>query len=193
MLRFSLSGVALALVASSAIGAPETYQLEKTHVDLLFAINHAGFSQKHGSFRQLDATLLYDAQKPEASQVKVTVKTDSLDTGFADRDRDVKGPMFLDTAKYPEMTFTSTKVTRTGEKTLKVQGDLTLHGVTRPIVLDAVLNQVGPNPFDKRPTVGFSASGSMRRSDFGMGTYVPVIGDEVTITIDAEFNHPANK
>jgi len=189
-LTFSLSGLAMALASATLMATPETYQLEKTHVDLLFAINHAGFSQKHGSFRQLDATLVYDAAKPEASHVQVTVRPDSLDTGFADRDRDVKGPMFLDTAKYPEMTFTSTKVTRTGEKTLTVQANLTLHGVTRPIVLQARLNQLGPNPFDKRPTVGFSASGSLRRSDFGMATYIPVIGDEVTMTIDAEFNHP---
>ncbi len=182
---------AMLLVSASALAAPETYQLEKTHVDLLFAINHAGFSQKHGSFRQLDATLVYDGQKPESSEVKVTVKTDSLDTAFPARDEDVKGPKFLDTAKYPEMTFTSTRVTRSGEKTLKVEGNLTLHGVTRPIVLDATLNQLGPNPFDKRPTVGFSATGTLKRSDFGIATYLPVIGDVVTITIDAEFNHPA--
>ena len=188
--RILLGGGVLVLAVTGASAAPETYQLEKTHVDLLFAINHAGFSQKHGSFRQLDATLVYDAQKPEDSHVKVTVKTDSLDTGFADRDRDVKGPQFLDAAKYPEMTFTSTKITRRDDKTLEVQGDLTLHGVTRPIVLAAHLNQLGPNPFDKRPTVGFSATGSLRRSDFGIGMFIPVIGDEVTITIDAEFNHP---
>ena len=188
--RFWLSGWVMTLAAASAVGAPETYQLEKTHVDLVFTINHAGFSQKHGSFRQLDATLVYDAQKPEDSHVKVSVKTDSLDTGFADRDRDVKGPQFLDTVKYPEMTFASTKVTRMGDKTLRIDGDLTLHGVTRPVVLEAHLNQLGPNPFDKRPTVGFGASGSLRRSEFGIGMFIPVIGDEVTITIDAEFNHP---
>ncbi len=182
--------IVLATAAHCAAAAPQAYQLEKTHVDLLFAINHAGFSQKHGSFRALDATLIYDADKPEGSQVKVAVKTDSLDTGFEARDRDVKGDKFLDTAKYPEMTFASTKVTRTGEKTLKIEGNLTLHGVTRPIVLDAKLNQLGPNPFDKRPTVGFSAVGSLKRSDFGIATYLPMIGDVVTITIDAEFNHP---
>src|SRR5579862_5210939 len=81
--RTLLSGLAVTVAASAVMAAPQTYQLEKTHVDLLFAINHAGFSQKHGSFRQLDATLVYDADRPEASRVTVTVKTDSLDTGFA--------------------------------------------------------------------------------------------------------------
>ena len=185
-----VSGFVMMLAAASAQAAPETYQLEKTHVDLLFAINHAGFTHKHGSFRELDATLVYDAQKPEASHVEVTVKTDSLDTAFAARDKDVKGPQFLDTQKFPEMTFRSTRVTRTGEQTLKVEGNLTLHGVTRPLVLEAQLNQLGPSPFDKRPTVGFSASGALRRSDFGIDRFVPLIGDEVTISIDAEFNQP---
>jgi len=186
----AVSAAAALLAGPAASAAPEAYQLEKTHVDLLFDISHAGFSHKHGSFRDLDATLVYDAQQPQASRVSVTVRTDSLDTAFAARDQDVKGPQFLDTARYPTMTFASTKVTRTGEKTLDVTGNLTLHGVTRPLVLHATLNQLGPNPFDKRPTVGFSATGSLRRSDFGMKTYLPMIGDAITITIDAEFNHP---
>ena len=180
-----------ALAAAAAAAAPQTYQLEKTHVDLLFSINHAGFTAKHGSFRELDATLVFDADKPEASHVVVTVKTDSLDTGFVPRDNDVKGPMFLDTAKYPEMRFASTKVTRTGAETFRIDGDLTLHGVTKPLTLEATLNKAAPNPFDKRPTVGFSATGTLKRSDFGIGTYIPVIGDAVQIVIDAEFNHPA--
>jgi polyisoprenoid-binding protein YceI len=190
MLRVPLFLVGLAVAAAPAMSAPETYQLERTHVDLLFALNHAGFSQKHGSFRQLDATLVYDAQKPEASQVKVTVKTDSLDTADQARDKDVKGPLFLDAEKFPQMTFSSTRVTRSGDRTLKVEGNLTLHGVTRPLVLEAKLNQLAPNPFDKRPTIGFTATGALHRSDFGINRFVPVIGDEVTITIDAEFNRP---
>jgi polyisoprenoid-binding protein YceI len=192
MQRFStVFALTLELAVTSAIAAPETYQLEKTHVDLLFAIDHAGFSQKHGSFRELEGTLVYDAQTPSASHVKVTVKTDSLDTGFAARDTDVKGPKFLDAATFPEMIFESTKVARTGNKRLRIEGELTLHGITKPIVLDAKLNRAAPSPFDKRPTVGFSASGTLKRSDFGIAAYIPLIGDIVTITIDAEFNHPA--
>jgi len=181
----------LAVGVASAASAADTYHLEKTHVDLLFSISHAGFTEKHGSFRDLDATLEYDAAKPENSQVTVVVKTDSLDTAFAPRDKDVKSEKFLDVAKYPEMRFVSTKVTPEPDHMLRIDGDLTLHGVTKPLTLHAKLNKEAPNPFDKRPTLGFSATGSLKRSDFGIATYIPVIGDEVNLTIDAEFNRSA--
>lgn len=176
--------------AVSPLMAADAYHLEKTHVDLLFSIDHAGFTEKHGSFRDLDATLNYDAQKPESSQITVTVNTASVDTGFPARDTDLKSEKFLDVAKYPEMRFVSTRVTVEKDQTLRIEGQLTLHGVTKPLTLHAKLNKAAPNPFDKRPTLGFSATGSLKRSDFGISTYVPMIGDVVTITIDAEFNRP---
>lgn len=176
--------------ASSAFAASETYQIEKTHADLLFSIDHAGFTQKHGSFRHFDATLQYDAAKPELSKVEVTVQTDSLDTALPARDKDVKGENFLDTAKYPQMHFVSTKVTPAANQELRIEGNLTLHGVTKPITLHARLNKSAPNPFDQRPTLGFSATGSLKRSEFGMATFIPVVGDVVKIEIDAEFNRP---
>jgi polyisoprenoid-binding protein YceI len=172
------------------VAAADTYHLEKTHVDLLFTINHAGFTEKHGSFRDLDATLEYDPSNPANDRVTVTVKTDSLDTANAARDADVKGEKFLDVAKYPEMRFVSTKVTREPDQSLRIDGELTLHGVTKPVTLHAKLNKAAPNPFDKRPTLGFSATGLLKRSDFGIATYIPVIGDAITLTIDAEFNRP---
>src|SRR5689334_877561 len=103
--RFLVPATIIALGAASASVAGETYQLEKTHVDLLFSISHLGFTQKHGSFRDLDATLQYDATHPEKSTVSVMVKTDSLDTAFGPRDQDLKGDKFFDVVKYPEMTF----------------------------------------------------------------------------------------
>lgn len=174
--------------AASAAVTVEPYGLEKTHADLLFSISHAGFTEKHGSFRDFDAKLEYDAQSPQKSQVSVTVQTDSLDTGFAPRDQDVKGDKFLDVAHYPEMRFVSTKVTPGPNQTLLVEGNLTLHGVTKPLTLRARLNKAGPNPFDGKPTLGFTATGSFKRSDFGIATAVPIIGNEVTIAIDVEFN-----
>lgn len=186
--RFTIPAMLVTLGVASASGAAEVYQLEKTHVDLLFSIDHLGFTKKHGSFRELDATLQYDAAHPEKSQVSVTAKTDSIDTGFAPRDQDLKGDKFLDVAKYPEMKFMSTKVIPGPNQTLLVEGDLTLHGVTKPVTLHATLNKAAPNPFDKKPTLGFSATGSLKRSDFGISTFLPMIGDVVTITIDAEFN-----
>jgi polyisoprenoid-binding protein YceI len=173
--------------ASSSFAATETYRIEKTHADLLFSLDHAGFTQKHGWFRDFDGSLQYDAAKPENSRVEVAVKTDSLDTALPARDKDVKGELFLDTAKYPEMRFVSTKVVPGANQELRIEGNLTLHGVTKPITLQAKLNKAGPNPFDKKPTLGFSASGSLKRSDFGMTSYIPVVGDVVNIKLDVEF------
>jgi len=190
-MRYPMSAmVALVLGSAAPLMATETYHLEKTHVDLLFSIDHAGFTEKHGSFRDLDATLNYDAQKPENSQLSVTVNTGSVDTGFPARDTDLKSEKFLDVVKYPQMRFESTKVTVDADHTLRIDGQLTLHGVTKPLILHAKLNKAAPNPFDKRPTLGFSATGSLKRSDFGVSTYLPMIGDVVTLTIDAEFNRP---
>jgi polyisoprenoid-binding protein YceI len=189
-LKVAVSSLAVGAMTSS-MALAETYQLEKTHVDLLFSINHAGFTEKHGSFRELDATLDYDSEKPENSRVTVTVKTASVDTALPARDTDLKGEHFLDVQKYPEMRFVSTRVTPVADGSLRIEGDLTLHGITKPLTLEARLNKAGPNPFDKKPTLGFSATGALKRSDFGMSNYLPMIGDVVTLTIDAEFNRPA--
>ena len=101
----------------------------------------------------------------------------------------MKGERFLDAAKYPEIRFVSRKVTKVGTTGLHIEGELTMHGVTKPLALDATLNKSAPNLFDKRPTLGFSAHGVLKRSEFGVAGLLPMIGDEVTITIDAEFNH----
>ena len=178
----------LGLSAASASTAADPHQLDKTHADLLFSISHAGFTEKHGFFCDLDATLQYDVEHPEKSQVAVTVKMDSIDTGSAQRDSELRSDKFFEVAKYPEMRFVSTKVTPGPKDSLRIEGDLTLHGVTKPFTLHARLNKSAANPFDKKPTLGFSASGSLKRTDFGISTYVPIIGDVVAITIDAEFN-----
>ena len=179
-----LTGIAL---GATPFASADTYRLEKSHADLLFSVDHAGFTAKHGLFHDFDATLQYDAGHVAASHVMVTVKTASIDTGLEQRDGDLKGAQFLDVQKFPEMTFVSTRVTPGPGGTLVIEGDLTLHGTTRPITLNATLNKAAPNPFSKKPTLGFSATGSLKRSDFGVSTFVPIIGDVVTLTIDAEF------
>jgi polyisoprenoid-binding protein YceI len=183
------SGLVASALAVPAQAAPE-YHLEKTHVDVLFSVSHLGFTEKHGSFRDLDATLACDPEQLEACKVEVTIRADSIDTAHEGRDKDLKGERFLDVAKFPEIRFVSRKVTRAGAKGLRIEGDLTMHGVTRPLTLDATLNKAGPNPFDKRPTLGFSARGVLKRSEFGVSGLLPMIGDDITIVIDAEFNRP---
>lgn len=177
----------LALLPASAIGAPATYTVNKDHTDVVFEIDHVGFSMKHGWFRDIAGTLTLDEARPEASKVDITIKAASIDTNHEQRDKDLTGAQFLDVAKFPEMRFVSTKVTKTGANTADIEGSLTLHGVTKPLILHAKLNKLGPNPFDQTPTAGFTATGSLKRSDFGISTFVGPIGDEVAITIDAEF------
>ena len=179
----------LGAIAGQAYATSAEYQLEKTHVDVLFAISHLGFTQKHGSFRDLDAKLNCDPEKLEACRVEVVIRADSIDTGSDARDKDLKGDRFFDVARFPEIRFVSRKVTRTQANGVRLDGELTLHGVTKPLTLEGTLNKVGPNPFDKRPTLGFSAHGALKRSEFGLTGLIPMIGDDVSITIDAEFNH----
>jgi polyisoprenoid-binding protein YceI len=187
IIRFLIAAAGTALSANS-LASGVIYGLEKSHADLLFSINHSGFSEKHGAFRDFDATLQYDPAHVEQSRVTVTVKSASIDTALAKRDDDLRGTQFLDVAKFPEITFVSTHVTPGPAGTLVIEGDLTLHGTTRAITLTGRLNKFAPNPFDKKPTLGYSATGSIRRSDFGILTLLPIIGDDISITIDAEFN-----
>jgi polyisoprenoid-binding protein YceI len=178
----------VALMAAPAHAAPVAYTINKDHTDVTFEISHVGFSMKHGWFRDIAGTLNLDAAKPESSKVDVTIKAASIDTNHTQRDKDLLGAGFLDGAKFPEMHFVSTKVARTGDNTADITGNLTLHGVTKPLVLHAKLNKMAPNPFDQTPTAGFTATGSLKRSDYGVSSAIPMIGDEVAITIDAEFS-----
>jgi polyisoprenoid-binding protein YceI len=187
MFRQTAVAVFLALGIGSLSQAADPYKIDKNHADLMFSIEHAGFSHKHGSFRDFDGELQYDEAKPGNSKVEVTIKTASLDTAHPGRDQDLKSDKFFDVAKYPEMHFESTKVVPGKNQQYRVEGNLTLHGVTKPMVLSAKLNKAGLNPFDKTPTLGFSATGSLKRSDFGITTFLPMIGDAVEITIEAEF------
>jgi polyisoprenoid-binding protein YceI len=184
---FLLALLGAVAAGSAAMGAG--YQLEKTHVDVLFAVSHLGFTQKHGSFRDLDAKLDCDPEKLEACKVEVVIRAASIDTGHEGRDKDLKSDRFFDVVKYPEIRFVSRKVSRARDNGVRVEGELTLHGVTKPLTLEGTLNKIGPNPFDNKPTLGFSVHGALKRSDFGVAALIPRIGDDVTITIDAEFNH----
>jgi polyisoprenoid-binding protein YceI len=120
----------------------------------------------------------------------VTLPLARLDTHVAALDEHLKKPDFLDADKYPVVTFKSTAVQPLGGNKFKVTGDLTVHGMTRPVVLDATLNKVGPHPMSKAPSIGFDATASIKRSDFGVGAYVPNVSDELSIRITTEGSVP---
>ncbi len=175
------------------------YTLDKTHATLVLKVNHLGFSNYTAAFASFDAKLKFDQNNAAASSLEATIDPKSLTlpappAGFL---AELTGPQWLNTASYPAITFKSTKVETTGADTGKVTGDLTLHGVTKPVVLDVTYNggYVG-HPMDPHARVGFSAKGSFKRSDFGIAYGVPAPGttmgvsDEVQVIIEAEFSGP---
>lgn len=183
--------LALAFLAVIALSMPahaDEYEIDASHTHVGFQISHMGFSETYGVFKNVSGTLTLDEAKPETSRVDVTIDVASIDTASEARDEHLKGADFFDVKTFPTMTFKSTKVELTGKDTANVTGDLTLHGVTKPVGLVVKLNKAGESPTKKgRYVAGFSALGKLKRSDFGIKTYLPMIGDEVTIAISSEF------
>lgn len=188
VLALSAAGAAQAqMTTSPAAVQAGTYKLDPDHGKITWSVTHFGFSTYIGQFSHVNATLKVDPKAPAASSVDVTVDTASLGTLNAALDTHLKSKDFLDVAAFPTATFKSTKVTVTGEKTADIAGELTLHGVTKPVVVHAVFNQGGANPMDKKYELGFAGTAEIVRSDFGIKAYVPAISDKVTLTIEAEF------
>jgi polyisoprenoid-binding protein YceI len=176
------------------------YRLDPTHASLTFRVSHLGFSNYTARFTRFDAELQLDADNPEASSLSATIDPNSLalnapPPGF---DEQMRGPQWFDVAQFPEMRFRSTGVELTGASSARVTGDLTLHGITRPVTLDVTFNGGYPGmSMDPNARIGFSARGTLKRSEFGMGLGVPApgttmgVGDEVSFDIETEFTGPA--
>ncbi len=166
--------------------ASDPFVFDKSHANIAFSLSHLGFSTAHGRFGEFDGAARLDLDDPANSQLEVTIKTASVDTFFAKRDEHLRSADFFNVAQHPTMTFKSTKVERTGDNTARLVGDLTLLGVTKPVALDVTLNAFKENPINNKMTAGFTATGSLKRSEFGMKTYVPAVGDTVALRIDME-------
>jgi polyisoprenoid-binding protein YceI len=176
------------LLAQSAF-AVDTFVIDKAHSTMGFQIRHL-FSKVPGKFGDFSGQIRFDEANPEQSSVEVTIKTASIDTGVKMRDDDLRSSHFFDTAKFPQITFKSTSVKRTGENTADVTGDLSIHGVTKPVVLKVELLGKGAGP--KNSTVsGWDATTALKRTDFGLtwnqvieGTQM--VGDDVQIELHVE-------
>jgi polyisoprenoid-binding protein YceI len=164
-----------------------TYSVDPNHTQVMFSVSHIGFSTYSGVFSQASGELSLDPKTASASALKVTVPVASVMTTSTKLDEELKSAQWLDATAYPDMTFVSTKVTPEGKAKAKVAGDLTLHGVTKPIILEVSFVGAGVNPLNKAYTVGFEAKGDVKRSDFGVKTYVPMIGDTLHLTIAGAF------
>lgn len=182
------AGLLAATLSTTGIAqaAPVDYKLDMAHTAVVFNISHLGFSNMFGRFGEFDGSLKFDTDNIENSEVKVTINTESVNTFHEKRDEHLRSPDFFNAAEFPEMTFESTKITKTGDGTATLEGDLTLLGVTKPVALDLVINKVGPHPFTQQPVAGFTATGVIKRSEFGMNYGLPAIGDEVKIQLDVE-------
>lgn len=181
------------------------YTLDKAHTSLLFRVNHLGFSHYTARFRRFDAQLQFDPAHLTATKLTAKVDARSIETDFPDPaqvdfNAQLQSEQWLNTAQFPEMAFQTTNVEDTGNNGMRVHGDLTLRGVTRPIVLDATFNGgYAGHPMDPHARIGFSAHGVLRRSEFGISLGIPApgttmgVGDEVEIVIESEFNGPPTR
>lgn len=191
MLNRSFAGgiaVVGALAAGPANGA-ETYSFDPAHTDIVFFVDHLGYSDTVGRFNQAEGSITLDRESLEGSAIEVTIDAASLDTNHEERDAHLRSADFFNVREFPEITFTSTSVEPTGEKTASVTGDLTMLGTTKPVTLEVTLNQIAPHPvpsYDGVVTAGFSARGTIRRTDFGMDYLAPAVGDEIDLIFEIE-------
>ena len=191
------AALALAVAASALAQSPAThdparveagtYDVDPNHTQVMFSVSHMGFSTYTGTFSGASGELTLDPKTASASALKVSVPVASVMTTSGKLNDELKSAQWLDAGQYPAMTFTSTKVTPAGKGKAKVTGDLTIHGVTKPTTLDVSFVGAGANPLDKKYTVGFEAHCEIKRSDFGVKTYVPLIGDTLQLQIAGAF------
>lgn len=199
--RLTLAVAALALASTTAIAAQPkppvaatsaasvqagTYKVDPDHTQVVWSVDHFGFSRLYGMVGSMTGTLSIDPARPAAATVAIDIPLSGLtvtSSGFA---RHLATADLFDTAKFPTARFVSRSVTVNGTNA-SIAGDLTLRGVTKPLTLNATLHGTGANPMNKKQTVGFSATATLKRSDFGLGYAVPNVSDEVKLDITAAF------
>lgn len=187
-LRFALIGISLLVGVASA--EVQSWNIDPMHTAAQFSVRHLGISTVRGDFTKVSGTVQYDPANPSKTVIDATIDANSIDTRVEMRDKDLRSPGYFDVDKFPTLIFKSKKVEAAGEGKLKVTGDLTIHGVTK----EAVLDVEGPSAPIKDPwgnmRMGASASTKVSRQDFGVGSSGPMIGDEISITIDLEMVQP---
>ncbi len=181
------------LLPAHALAEPADYTFDTDHTRVLFRINHAGFSDFIGQFKKLDGTLNLDLDKPETSQIQFRVRPDSIETNLPNFNEELQGKDWFNSTTYPYALFKSTKIVRTGDDGADVTGDFTLLGQTHPLTLHVVHHKHGKDGFKNVYKAGFSITGHFKRSEWGMTNFVPVVGDDVSLVVEAEMMRPLKK
>ncbi len=187
MKSLALATALSAALASTALAAPVTFILDKSHQYIGFEIAHFGYSDVVGRFANVDGTFTFDEEAPANSSIEFVIQADSIDTFHEKRDDHLRSADFFNVEAYPTILFGSTSVEMTGDNTGRLHGELTMLGQTKPVVLDFVMLKDAPFPlphYNNVRTVGFEVSGVMKRSDWGMDTFVGPIGDEVHLKMN---------
>jgi polyisoprenoid-binding protein YceI len=183
MLRRILLASLLTAAALPVVAAPQKYDIDTSHTQVIFSWNHFGFSNPSASLEKISGDFQLDTADITKSSITVTLPLDGLHTGVPKLDEHLKSADFFDAAKFPDITFKSTKVEKSGANGLKIVGDLTIHGVTKPVTLTTKINKIGENPMMKKASAGFDATTTIKRSEFGVDKYVPNVSDEIPVRI----------
>ena len=185
MLKPVLFAATICLAAAPAFAA-DTLKFEPDHTYALFSYSHFGLSRPSGKVMGASGTLVLDSGDPTQDTVDITLDMNTLSTGLPDFDTQLKGKDYFDVAQFPQARFRSTKVEMTGDATANVTGDLTIHGVTKSVVMAVTFNKKAFNPAIFKTGYGFSATARIGRGDFGLSKYEPFIGDDIDLDIAAE-------
>lgn len=184
--------VGLALTAAPLPVLAQDWQPDPSHSSIVFSIEHFGFSDIQGTFRDFDVDVSFDPDDLEATAATVTIDAASIDTFWEARDEHIRSADMFDVETWPEIVFTTSDVEMLDETTAKISGDLTLHGVTHPVTFDAVLNKIAANPFDdSKRNAGFTITGEIDRTLFGVDYAAPLVAAKVPVTINIELTGPA--
>ena len=176
----------LTIMNANANSKAEKFILDPTHTNITWSANHVGFSNPNGKFAKSSGVMFLDEVNPESSSVEVEIDMSGIITGFEDFDKHLKGADFFNVEKFKTAKFVSTKVEVLAKDIAKIHGNLTLLGVTKPVILEAKLNKIGRHPFTLKKTAGFSATATIKRSDFGIKYGLSLVSDEVKIAFEVE-------
>lgn len=182
---FALLAIATTAFSNLALAA-DKYEIDKSHTRILFYVNHLGFSDMVGEFTDYDGHFTFDPKKPDDSSIEITLKPSGIRTSSEILDGKLQGADFFKSDQFPAIKFTSEKIKITSKNTGKISGTVSMLGIDKPATMNVKFNKADYNPYSKNFTAGFSATAKLKRSDFGMISYLPAVGDEVRIEVQIE-------